>query len=135
MIKKRTHGKKIVSLVDSTNALVPGSTPSEQVLKPALQNLFSTPGRIFITLFSSNLIRLKNIISLGLQEQRRLIPVGRSVWNAISIAQEINFLAPEIPLYDEDGLNEAEYNDPRNLFIVSGCQGEIRSAVSRVASG
>jgi ribonuclease J len=127
--------KKLVALVDSTNALVSGTTPSEQALKPGLQKILETPGRIFITLFSSNLIRLKNIISLGITTERRLIPVGRAVWNAIHIAQEAKFLAPELPLYDEESMSDLEIRDPRNLFIVSGCQGEIRSAVNRVASG
>ncbi|MDH4467676.1 MAG: ribonuclease J [Bacteriovoracaceae bacterium] len=134
-VKSQTFQKRLVSLVDSTNALVPGSTPSEQELKAAIRSLFQSQGRIFITLFSSNLIRLKNIISLGIQEQRRIIPVGRSVWNAIAIAQECDFLAKNLPLYDEEALNDAEIQDPNNLFIVSGCQGEIRSAVHRVASG
>jgi ribonuclease J len=134
-IKAQTFQKKLVAFVDSTNALVPGMTPSEQSLKPGLRDLFSVQGRIFITLFSSNLIRLKNIISLAIMEKRRIVPIGRSVWNAISIGQECDFLAKSLPLYDEGALNDTEINDPNNLFIVSGCQGEIRSAVNRVASG
>ena len=43
-------------LADSTNATVPGRTPSEQAVIPAFREIFEeTPGRLFVATFSSSI--------------------------------------------------------------------------------
>src|SRR5438105_2677434 len=58
---------------DSTNATVPGRTPSERAVIPDFEEIFSeAEGRIFVAAFASSIHRLQIVID----EKRRLIHVS-----------------------------------------------------------
>ena len=53
-------------LCDSTNATVPGRTPSEQAVIPAFQEIFEqTEGRLFVSTFSSSLHRVQIVFDIA----------------------------------------------------------------------
>jgi ribonuclease J len=60
-------------LADSTNATVPGRTPSEQAVIPAFREIFEeTPGRLFVATFSSSIHRLQIIFDLAHEYGRKV---------------------------------------------------------------
>ena len=65
---------------DSTNAGVNEISRSESELDPSFDNLFNKlKGRIIVTCFSSNIARLKTIISNAIKHDKKIFVVGRSL--------------------------------------------------------
>jgi ribonuclease J len=70
---------------DSTNAGVKEISRSESELDPSFDHLFKTlKGRIVVTCFSSNIARLKTVISNALKHDKKIFVVGRSIKRAIN---------------------------------------------------
>jgi len=122
-------------LCDSTNATVPGRTPSEQAVIPAFQEIFEqTEGRLFVSTFSSSLHRLQIIFDIAHEYGRKVCVCGRSMIKNIEIASEQGLL--KIP----HGLS-VELSDARRLdddeicYLVTGSQGEVRAALWNLATG
>lgn len=122
-------------LLDSTNILNEGKTNSESDLDNDLSHLIRQKRRKFITLFSSNIHRVKTILNLAIQHSQKVVPVGRSIKSYIEAAAECNILTPaELKTIRE----ESEITDPNadNLIILlTGCQGDYRGALRRVTAG
>jgi len=121
-------------LADSTNVESAGYSASEAEVKKAFANLFSeSSGRIIVTLFSSNLNRIQEIIRLAHERGRKVAILGRSLHNNTDIAQEIDLLQiPADTLIDIEGINSLEPEEV--LVITTGSQGEPFSGLSLMAS-
>ena len=122
-------------LCDSTNATVPGRTPSEMAVIPAFEEIFEqTEGRLIVSTFSSSLHRLQIVFDIAHQFGRKVCVLGRSMLKNIEIAFEQGLL--KIP----KGLN-IELSDARRLdddeicYLVTGSQGEMRAALWNLATG
>lgn len=123
----------VMALVgDSTGATVPVATPSEITVQKGLIDIFGTyDGRIVVTCFSSNIARVKSVALAARQHGRYVSLVGRSLWRNAEIAESLGYL-PEF----SDFLSEHEaMQAPRDkiVMICTGCQGERRAALSRIA--
>ncbi len=118
---------------DSTNATVPGRSGSERGVQNGLDALFGQiTKRIVVTCFASNIARVKSIAAMAEKHGRQVTLVGRSLWRNAEIAEECGYL-PEF----NDFLSENEAMlAPRDrvVFICTGCQGEKRSALWRIAT-
>ena len=124
----------IMALVgDSTNALLAGHSGSERVVYDEFQTLFgSIKQRVVVSCFSSNIARLKSIVAAAKKHDRYVTLVGRSLWRNAAVAEFCGYL-PEF----NDFLTENEaMNSPRDkvVLICTGCQGEPRSALWRIAA-
>lgn len=132
-VKKLMAPYKVrVGMLDSTNILNTGKTPDEGSLVLDLEDILKKKGRCFITLFTSNVCRLNNIVKIAKNTKRPICVLGRSVWNTINISIE-----SEVAKFEQDDFHEIEnlpdVQDENLLFIVSGCQGDFKSALRRVA--
>ena len=116
---------------DSTNILNPSKTPSEKALIPALAKLIAEKRRTFITLFASNIHRIQSIYDACLEHGKKLIVVGRSTNFYIEVAKSLGHLPLSMKYYDIDQVEDL--NAANNVFIISGCQGDFRSALRRFA--
>lgn len=126
---------KSVCMMDSTNILDNGKTPSERDLIEDLEKLVQAPGRLFITLFSSNIHRLRTVMSLALKEGKKVVPVGRSVKHYIEAANECGLFGDEISVIrDERQIQKADGTD-KNIYLLTGCQGDHFGALRRVSAG
>src|SRR5262245_28243525 len=77
-------------LCDSTNATVPGRTPSERAVIPAFEEIFEqAEGRIIISTFSSSIHRLQIIFDLAQAHGRQVCVLGRSMQKNVEIADEL----------------------------------------------
>jgi ribonuclease J len=122
-------------LGDSTNATVPGRTPSEQAVIPAFEEIFSeTDGRLFIATFSSSLHRLQIVFDVAHQFGRKVCVLGRSMQKNVEIADEQGLLkiahGAMIGFGESKGLDDDEV-----VYLVTGSQGETRAALWNLATG
>src|SRR5687768_9508081 len=131
----RRYGQEgvLALLSDSTNATVPGRTPSERAVIPAFEEIFAeASGRIIVAAFASSIHRLQIVLDVSQQFNRKVCVLGRSMLKNVEIADRLGYL--DIP----DGLlvhlNEAkQMKDHRIVFLVTGSQGESRAALSQMA--
>jgi ribonuclease J len=132
----RRYGQEgvLALLSDSTNATVPGRTPSERAVIPAFEEIFGeAPGRIIVAAFASSIHRLQIVLDIAQQFNRKVCVLGRSMLKNVEIADRLGYL--DIP----DGLliplNEAKQRRNNEIvFLVTGSQGEARAALSQMAS-
>lgn len=121
-------------LCDSTNATVPGRTPSEQAVIPAFEEIFEeTEGRLFIATFSSSLHRLQIIFDVAHEFGRRVCVLGRSMQRNVEIAASQGLL--KIPHDTLIELSDARaFDDDEVCYLVTGSQGEMRAALWNLAT-
>ena len=125
----------VVAMVcDSTNALVDGTSGSEAGVRQRLIDLVGTKtGRVAITTFASNVARIKTMAEVARAHDRHLIVVGRSLWRMIEAARETGYMDDLGPVLDD---REGGYLPPEKvLYLCTGCQGEPRGAMARIAGG
>jgi ribonuclease J len=132
----RSYGQEgvLALLSDSTNATVPGRTPSERAVIPAFEEIFSeAPGRIVVAAFASSIHRLQIVLDVAHQFNRKVCVLGRSMQKNVEIADELGFL--DIPDGLLVSLGETKHlDDDETVFLVTGSQGEPRAALSQMAN-
>jgi ribonuclease J len=120
-------------LSDSTNAEVPGMTPSESIVAEALDGVFRRArGRILVSTFSSNVHRIQQVVSLAAAHGRRVAMVGGSLTATCDVARDLGYLkAPSGIVVEASEVRKL----PREKVVVvaAGSQGEPISALSRIA--
>ncbi|AFY40520.1 Ribocuclease J [[Leptolyngbya] sp. PCC 7376] len=131
------HGEKgvLCLLSDSTNAEVPGHTPSEASVKPNLDRIFGqAKGRLMVTTFASSVHRVNIILQLAEKHNRKVAIVGRSMLNVISHARNLGYIKCLDNLFIP--LRQAKSMRDEDLLILStGSQGESLSAMTRISKG
>ncbi len=131
------YGEKgILCLIsDSTNAEVPGYTPSERSVYPNLDRVFSqAEGRILVTTFASSVHRLNIILDLAKKQGRTVAVVGRSMLNVIAHARNLGYIKCEDNLFQPLHAIRS-LPDNKLLILTTGSQGEPMSALTRIANG
>lgn len=125
---------RTLAMLDSTNILTPGKTLSESDLIPDLEKIISSKKRTFITMFSSNSYRVKNILEIAKKHKKKVVTIGRSINHYLEVANEANLIIKDdYPLVDLDAVQN--YNDPNLVYLVTGSQGEFLGAAKRIISG
>ena len=121
-------------LSDSTNATVPGRTPSERAVIPAFEEIFSeAKGRIIVAAFASSIHRLQIVLDVAQQFDRHVCVLGRSMQKNVEVADRLGYL--DIPDGLMVSLNQAKLmSDDEVVFLVTGSQGESRAALSQMAT-
>ncbi|MGI3776726.1 MAG: ribonuclease J [Janthinobacterium lividum] len=117
---------------DSTNALVEGHSGSEADVRKSMAGLIrSLQGRVAVTCFASNVARVETIAMAARAAGRSVAMVGRSLRNLDQSARETGYLRgiPEFVPEDQAGT----VPDDNLLMMVTGSQGEPRSALARIA--
>ena len=119
---------------DSTNANVPGRSGSELDVEQGLTKLFGEiKGRIAITMFASNVGRMRSIAKAALAHGRRVALVGRSLQNMSAAGYECGYLEDLPPFLDFEELDDLPPEEC--VLVVTGSQGEARAALARIARG
>lgn len=120
-------------IMDSTNANVEGDNISEIDVKKRLKSLFKEAKRnIFITLFASNIERIRNIIEISKELDKKVVLLGRSLLNYLEVAQRVEYLTLSDNVFSVEKYR-LESNEDFSVFIVSGSQGETFSALYHLA--
>lgn len=122
-------------LSDSTNAEVPGYTPSERNVIGAINEIFANAaGRLIISTFSSNISRIQQIVEATVNYKRKIIIVGRSMEKVVTTSRELGYIKiPDSSIVDVT--HAAMYKPEETVVLCTGSQGEPMAALSRIADG
>ena len=130
---RRLGDEGVLAMVcDSTNALVEGHSGSEADVRRDLAEVIRPlRGRVAVTCFASNVARVESIALAAQDAGRTVALVGRSLRNLDAAARDCGYLR-DIPDFipEEDA---GDIPDDNLLILVTGSQGEPRSALSRIA--
>ena len=123
----------LAMVCDSTNAMVEGHSGSEAEVRRALAALIrGLSGRVAVTCFASNVARVESVALAARAAGRSVVMVGRSLRNVEAAARECGYLKHIPPFLSED--DAADIPDDNLLMLVTGSQGEPRSALARIAT-
>jgi len=129
-----TSQKDRIAFLDSTNILTPDKTISESELTEGFEEIFTRKQRTFITMFSSNIYRMKNILETAKRSGKKITTIGRSIGAYLSAAEESALIdLKEYPIVDFDAV--LNYEDPNLVLLVTGSQGEFLGAMRRILNG
>lgn len=124
----------LVMLSDSTNADLPGYTPSEREVGETLDDIFRmAESRIVIATFASNIHRIQQVVDAAARYGRKIAITGRSIINSTRIAMELGYLhVPEGFLVESEELEKLPRE--KTAVLMTGSQGEPMSALSRISN-
>ncbi len=122
-------------LADSTNADKPGWTPSERMIDPALDDVFSeAAGRIIVASFASLISRMQQVADAAERHGRKLAFVGYSMTENSKMARKLGYLnVPEGILINLD--QALGMPDEDVVLMCTGSQGEPSSIMGRLSTG
>src|SRR5262245_19711048 len=132
----RRYGQEgvLALLSDSTNATVPGRTPSERAVIPAFEEIFGEArGRIIVAAFASSIHRLQIVFDVAQQFDRNVCVLGRSMQKNVEIAERLGYL----DIHDGMlvSINDTKLMaDHEVVFLVTGSQAEPRAALYQMAT-
>ena len=120
---------------DSTNAEIPGWTPSEQVVTEAFDRVFrEAKGRIIIATFASHISRIQQVANFAAKYGRKLAIAGHSMTENVKMARKMNLLQ-----IDDDRLIDVQRISsvpPHEIVVMAtGSQGEPSAVLGRLATG
>ena len=132
----RRYGQEgvLALLSDSTNATVPGRTPSERAVIPAFEEIFAEArGRLIVAAFASSIHRLQIVFDVAQQFNRKVCVLGRSMQKNVEIADRLGYLDIH------DGMlvsinDTKQMRDNEIVLLVTGSQAEPRAALYQMAT-
>lgn len=119
---------------DSTNVFNTRASGSETAVAKSLKKIIGQKtGRVVVTTFASNVARLETVGRIAGQTGRRLALLGRSMRRVHEAAKATGYLRDFPEILDEKRMMDV----PRDklLVLTTGCQGEPRAALNRIAAG
>ena len=127
------QGVKLL-LGESTNALVPGFSTSENAVDETFSDIVNGyNGRIIIATFASNIYRVKHIVETCRKNNRKIVVFGRSMETATNLALN-NGLITDKSIFIEPSQAKSLKKD-EICILCTGSQGEPLAALSRIAQG
>jgi ribonuclease J len=119
---------------DCTRVEKTGYSPSERTMTNSFDEIIrDVTGRVIITTFASNIIRVQQAMEVAYKHNRKVALVGRSMENNCAIASELGYLQyPENTVYRLDDVRRFPLNEV--MLITTGSQGEPSSVLSRLAT-
>ena len=121
-------------MVDSTNADVPGFTPTERNIGPVLEDVIGrSERRVIVASFSSHVHRVQQVIDAAAKHGRRVALLGRSMVRNMEIAEKLGYLhVPEGVFIDYKKAQQLP--DDQIVYMSTGSQGEPMAVLSRMAN-
>ncbi|HYF97023.1 MAG TPA: ribonuclease J [Patescibacteria group bacterium] len=125
----------LVLLSESTTSDRPGRTPSESTIEQSFKDIMAqAPGRIFISLFSTNMNRVQMLINAAVHHNKKVAMDGRSMVSTLEMAIRNGFVkVPKstfVPIASVPNMKDTEV-----VVVCTGSQGEPNSALQRMATG
>jgi ribonuclease J len=122
-----------ILLIDSTNIENAGHSENEKSIIGNISDIIgNASGRVIATGFSSNTVRINNIIDISHKKGRTVGLLGRSVNSYTRIAAELGHIKlPESVLTEQSKINKVPEN--KLTLIVTGSQAEPRSVMKRMS--
>jgi ribonuclease J len=120
---------------DALGANSPGYTESEKEIEGRIEAVAAhSTGKIYLTTISSNVSRMQQTINVAQKVGRKVVFIGRSIVRKAQIAKDLGFL-----FYSDGAVISpkqiGKMPPDKLLFIISGCYGQVGSALYRLALG
>jgi ribonuclease J len=127
-------GEGILALVcDSTNAMRDGRSPSERDVARSLSEIVAgAKRRVAVTVFASNVARIRAVWDAARASGRRLVVAGRAMHRIIDVAMETGYLPPDFEYEDQSRF--LDFPASEVIALCTGSQGEPRAAMARIAA-
>jgi ribonuclease J len=119
-------------LSDSTATEFTTETPPERLVAERFETLFAQAGgRIIVSLFASNMHRVRHTLELCARTGRRVVLLGRSLLRNVEVGRQLGYFGVPSSLFIAP--EEAQRLSPRQVAILStGAQAEPRSALAQM---
>lgn len=131
-------GKKgvLCLLSDCLNVTAEGYSRSEMTLESTFTEIFkeSVGRQIFVTTISTNLSRMHQIMSSAVKHGRKIVLVGRSIEQSVSVARRLGFLSFPDNVFVKDG-DSSNHPQSELAYLIAGCYGQEGSALGRLSRG
>lgn len=129
---KRFGDEGVLAMVcDSTNVFKEGHSGSEADLKANIAGIIAgSKGLVAVTTFASNVARVETIARAAMENGRRVMLAGRSLWTISQAARDAGYLKDIPPFLSDQEFKKHHRKDL--LVICTGCQGEERAAMSKL---
>ncbi len=124
----------VLALVsDSTNIERPGWGPSESDVSDGLRRAFThAPGRVLMTMFSSNVHRMQQALDVAKETKRKLAVAGRRMDATLQLAASLGYVkVPEGTFVRLEDIQK--YADKELVILTTGSQGEPMAALSQMS--
>lgn len=120
---------------DCLGAIQEGYTLSEKAIEGEFEKAIrDCRGKFIVTTQSSNISRIQQAINVAVKHGREICLLGRSVKQNVEVAQKLDYISlPRLRFISEKDI--AKVSAKSIALIVAGSQGQINSALYRLASG
>jgi ribonuclease J len=124
--------KVLATVCDSTNIFRKDEENSEgDLLKSLSRVIKDKKGLVVVTVFASNVARLKTLIEAANNNGRKVVLTGKSLFRIVKVAQQSGYLRDIELVNDRDMRN---YKKCELLVIATGCQGERNAGMNKIAN-
>jgi len=123
-----------VMFLDSTDAEESGySIPSEVVKENLKKIIKEAPGRVIVSTFASLLDRIRDVLEICEELNKKIIISGRTMEMNFKIAQRMGYLKPrENTIISKKELKR--FPEQKIVILATGAQGEPRASLVKIAN-
>jgi ribonuclease J len=119
---------------DSTNSEVHGRSGSERLAHEGLEQVIAgAAGRVFVTMFSTNVWRIQALLDIALKTRRALCITGRSLQRCYRIGIELGHLKIPAGVKVLELDEAATWGRDRVIVACTGSQAQPRSVLMRLS--
>lgn len=124
----------LLLLIDCLRVDKPGFNKSEKSIEETFEKAaLETPGKLLITMTSSNVSRMQQAINVANKLNRKVAIVGRSFENNFQVARDLGYLrVPPGLIVAPDAISSFAPN--KLLVLIAGAQGQSDSSLVRAAN-
>lgn len=124
----------LLLLIDCLRVEKPGFNKSEKSIEDSFEKAaLETPGKLLITMTSSNVSRMQQAINVASKLGRKVAVVGRSFENNFQVARDLGYLSvPPGLIVASDAMSSFAPN--KLLVLIAGAQGQSDSSLVRAAN-
>ena len=124
----------LLLLIDCLRVEKPGFNKSERSIEQTFEKAAQdTPGKLLITMTSSNVSRMQQAINVAQRVGRKVTVVGRSFENNFQVARDLGYLhIPPGIMVAADSISS--FAPAKLLILIAGSQGQQSSSLVRAAN-
>lgn len=127
-------GGVLFMTIDSLRVEKEGFNPTELNIEETFERIEKkSRGRMFVTMTSSNITRIQQVINVAVESGRKMALVGRSMETAFQVARDLGYLnVPGGLIIAQDEIRRIA--DNKLIVLIAGSQGQPESALYRIAT-
>jgi ribonuclease J len=124
----------LLLMQDSTNAESPGHQLSEKKVGEELDKIVAgAKGRLIVSMFSSHLTRLQQMLAIAEKYGRKVLLEGRSMNQNVELARSLGYMYFRPDTVIEEG-DARRLPDDKIMVLCTGSQGEKNAVLMRIAN-